>query len=82
MEKKETDRILTETEEKMLKDGVSRADIAQARLWNKRPDGIAIRMPKEGKQGKFVILEFKTDTGPPRMGGRTSKLHSRSALTE
>ena len=53
------DRLLTEAEEKMLTGGVSRADIAQARLWNKRPDGIAIKMPTKDKQGEFVILEFK-----------------------
>ncbi len=39
--------------------GVPLKTIAEERLWNKRPDGIAIKMPKEGKQGEFVILEFK-----------------------
>ena len=53
------DRRLTEVEKKMLTDGVSRADIAQARLWNKRPDGIAIKMPTKDKQVEVVILEFK-----------------------
>ena len=60
-EKREMDRLLTEAEKKMLTDGSSRADIAQARLWNKRPDGIATKMPTKHKhkQGEFVILEFE-----------------------
>jgi hypothetical protein len=29
------------------------------RLWNKRPDGFAIKMPTETKVGELVILEFK-----------------------
>ena len=29
------------------------------RLWNKRPDGFAIKMPTEMKVGELVILEFK-----------------------
>ena len=58
-EKREMDRLLTEAEEKMLTYLVSRADIAQAILWKKRPDGIAIKMPTKDKQGEFVILEFK-----------------------
>ena len=29
------------------------------RLWNKRPDGFAIKMPTETKTGELVILEYK-----------------------
>jgi hypothetical protein len=29
------------------------------RLWNKRPDGFAIKMPTETKTGELVMLEFK-----------------------
>ena len=29
------------------------------RLWNKRPDGFAIKMPTDTKTGELVILEFK-----------------------
>ncbi len=29
------------------------------RLWKKRPDGFAIKMPTETKEGELVILEFK-----------------------
>ena len=29
------------------------------RLWNKRPDGIAIKMPTKTKTGVICLLEFK-----------------------
>jgi hypothetical protein len=29
------------------------------RLWTKRPDGFASKMPAETKEGELVILEFK-----------------------
>jgi hypothetical protein len=29
------------------------------RIWNKRPDGLAIKMPTSETVGEFVILEFK-----------------------
>ena len=29
------------------------------RLWNKRPDGFAIKMPTDTKAGELVILEFE-----------------------
>ena len=29
------------------------------RIWNKRPDGFAIKMPTKEKAGELVILEFK-----------------------
>ena len=58
-EKREMERPLTTAESETLATGVPLTDIAEARLWNKRPDDIAMKMPKEGKQGEFVILEFK-----------------------
>jgi hypothetical protein len=39
--------------------GIPRETIAVERIWNKRPDGFAIRMPTTEKAGEFVILEFK-----------------------
>jgi len=36
-----------------------RGRIAEERIWNKRPDGLAIKMPTTEKLGEFVILEFK-----------------------
>ena len=29
------------------------------KMWNRRPDGIVMRIPTKDKQGEFVILEFK-----------------------
>ena len=43
----------------MRMEGVSREKIAEERMWRKRPDGIAIKMPTETKSGEFCILEFK-----------------------
>ena len=59
-EKSEMERPLTTSElSETLATGVPLTDIAEARLWNKQPDGIAIKMTKEGKQREFIILEFK-----------------------
>ena len=58
-EKREMERPLTTAESETLVTGVPMSTIAEARLWNKRPDGIAIKMPKEGKQGEFITLEFQ-----------------------
>ena len=33
--------------------------MAQDRLWNKRPDGIAIKMPTKTRAGVVCLLEFK-----------------------
>ena len=36
-----------------------RGKIAEERIWNKRPDGLAIKMPTPETVGGFIILEFK-----------------------
>ena len=55
----EMEHHLTPAEIETPATGVPLATIAEAKLWNKRLDGIASKMPNEGKQGEFLILEFK-----------------------
>jgi hypothetical protein len=55
----ELDRPITEAEENRHKAGTPMEKIAEERIWNKRPDGLAIKMPTTEKLGEFVILEFK-----------------------
>ena len=50
---------LTEAEENKHKAGTTKETIVLDRLWNKRPDGFAIKMPTDSKAGELVILEFK-----------------------
>ena len=50
---------LTEAEERKHKAGTTKETIVLDRLWNKRPDGFAIKMPTDTKAGELVILEFK-----------------------
>ncbi len=51
---------LTEAERRKRNDGITEETIAIDRLWNKRPDGFAIKKPTEDKKGgELVILEFK-----------------------
>ncbi len=52
-------RPLTEAEENRHKAGTPKDEIVLDRIWNKRPDGFAIKMPTETKAGELVILEFK-----------------------
>ena len=40
------------------KKGIPHEQIAQDRLWNKRPDGFAFKMPTETKAGVICLLEF------------------------
>ena len=42
-------RPLTQEEEMQRKKGIPHEQIAQGRLWNKRPDGIAFKMPTKTK---------------------------------
>jgi hypothetical protein len=49
----------TEAEERKHKAGTTKEKIVLDRLWNKRPDGFAIKMPTDTKTGELVILEFK-----------------------
>ncbi len=39
--------------------GISHEQIAEDRLWNKRPDGIAFQMTTDTKSGVICLLEFK-----------------------
>ena len=49
---------MTESEEKIYKQGIPRETIVEERIWNKRPDGLSIKIPISEKVGEFVILEF------------------------
>jgi hypothetical protein len=50
---------LTEAERTKRDAGTTEETIVIDRLWNKRPDGFAIKKPTETKGGELVILEFK-----------------------
>jgi hypothetical protein len=50
---------LTEAEENKHKAGTPIEKIVQDSIWNRRPDGFAIKMPTKEKAGELVILEFK-----------------------
>ena len=52
-------RPLTQTEEIRRKKGIPHKQIAQDRLWNKRPDGITIKMSTKTRVGVVCLLEFK-----------------------
>ena len=52
-------RPLTQAEEIRRKKGIPNEQIAQDRLWNKRPDGFAIKMPTKTRAGVVCLLEFK-----------------------
>ena len=41
------------------KKGIPQEQIAQDRIWNKRPDGIAFKVPTKTKAGVICLLEFK-----------------------
>ncbi len=58
---KETEmtRPLTQVEEKKRREGVPHEKIAQDRLWNKRPDGIAFKMPTKTTSGVICLMKFK-----------------------
>jgi len=50
---------LTEAEERKHKTDTPKEKFVLDRLWNKRPDEFAIKIPTETKEGELVILEFK-----------------------
>ena len=52
-------RLLTRAETIRKKQGISNEQITEDRLWNKRPDGIAWKMPTDTKSGVICLLEFK-----------------------
>ena len=52
-------RPLTRAEMIRRQQGISHEHIAEDRLWNKRPDGIAFQMPTDTKSGVICLLEFK-----------------------
>ncbi len=55
----EMQRPLTSAETIRKKQGISHEQIAEDRLWNKRPDGFAWKMPTDTKSGVICLLEFK-----------------------
>ena len=55
----ELQRPLTRAETVRRQQGISHEQIAEDRLWNKRPDGIAFKMPPDTKSGVICLLEFK-----------------------
>ena len=55
----EMQRPLTRAEMIRRQQGISHEHIAEDRLWNKRPDGIAFQMPTDTKSGVICLLEFK-----------------------
>ena len=50
---------LTRAETTRKQQGISHEQITEDRLWNKRPDGIAFKMPTDTKLGVICLLEFK-----------------------
>ena len=50
---------MTEAEKKKHKAGTPIEKIVLDRIWNKRPDGFAIKMPTKETADELVILEFK-----------------------
>jgi hypothetical protein len=50
---------LTEAEKRKYDAGTTEETIVIDRLWNRRPDGFAIKKPTETKGGELVILEIK-----------------------
>jgi hypothetical protein len=52
-------RPLTQAEERRRKSGIPQEEIAQDSLWNKRPHGVAFKMPTETQTGVICLLEFK-----------------------
>ena len=65
----EMNRPMTEAEEKRYKAGIPRETIAEDRIWNKRPDGLA-------KVGT------RTNAWPQRLVGEPEKLHIRSKIAK
>jgi hypothetical protein len=53
------DDPLTHVEMIRRQQGISHEQIPEDRLWNKRPDGIAFKMPTDTKSGVISLLEFK-----------------------
>ena len=51
-------RPLTQEEEMRRNTGIPHEQIAHDRLWNKRPDGIAFKIPTKTKVGVIFLLEF------------------------
>ena len=50
---------MTSPEEERWKPGTPKETIVVERIWNKRPDGLDIKIPSPEKICEFVILEFK-----------------------
>jgi hypothetical protein len=56
---REMKHLMTLTEEEKSEGGTPRQTRTVERIWNKRPDGLSIKMPEPEKNGEFFILEFK-----------------------
>jgi hypothetical protein len=52
-------RPLNQEEEIRRKSGISHEQIAQDRIWNKRPHGIEFKLPTKIRAGVICLLEFK-----------------------
>jgi hypothetical protein len=50
---------LTRAEMTRRQQGISHEQIAEDRLWNKRPDGISFKIPTDTESGVICLLEFK-----------------------
>jgi hypothetical protein len=50
---------MTEAEENRYRTVTPKETLSEERIWKKRPDGLAIKMPTPETAGEFVILEFK-----------------------
>ena len=50
---------MTQVEERRYKACIPRETITEERIWNKIPDGLAIKVSTPETVGEFVILEFK-----------------------
>ena len=73
---------MTGAEKKKHKAGTPIEKIVLDRIWNKRPDGFAIKMPTKETVGELVILEFKRMSCVMDQYRESKKLHSRGKISE
>ena len=52
-------RPLTQVEEIRRQKGIPHEQITHDRIWNKRPDGIAFKVPTKAGAGVIYLLDFK-----------------------
>ena len=58
---KEMMRPLTPAKEMKRREGVHIKKIAHGRLWNKKPDGIAFKIPTKTKSGVICLMQCMRD---------------------